>query len=40
LSDKGLHARGKTVQVMIDLDTMKARRISEAEKAMLEEYVA
>ena len=40
LSDKGLHARGKTVQVMIDLDTMKARRISEAEKVMLEEYVA
>lgn len=39
ISDKGLHARGKTVQVMIDMSTMKARRISEAEKSLLEEYV-
>jgi len=39
ISDKGLHARGKTVQVAVDIESKKARRLNAAEKKLLEEYV-
>lgn len=38
-SDKGLHARAKTVQVAVDLETKKSRRITPHEKEMLTEYL-
>ena len=38
-SDKGLHARAKTVQVAVDLETKKSRRITPHEKEMLAEYL-
>ncbi|MEN9325431.1 MAG: hypothetical protein RL414_1185 [Actinomycetota bacterium] len=38
-SSEGLHARAKTVQVAVNVETKKARRVSEAEKAWLATYL-
>jgi len=37
--DGTLHARVRTVQVAIDMNTKKSRRISEAERAFLSQYL-
>ena len=37
-SDKGLHARGKTVQVCVSMETKKARRLTDEEKELLITY--
>jgi len=37
-SEKGLHARAKTVQVAVDMETKKSRRITPHEKELLAEY--
>ena len=37
-SSEGIHARLKTVQVAVDLETKKSRRLTEEERAILMEY--
>jgi len=37
-SDEGVHARLKTVQVAVDLETKKSRRLTDAEREILNEY--
>lgn len=37
-SDKGLHARGKTVQVCVSMETKKARRLTDEEKTLLSSF--
>jgi len=37
-SEKGLHAKAKTVQVAVDMETKKARPLTEEERAFLLEY--
>jgi len=38
-SPQGLHARAKTVQVAVSMETKKARRVSEEEKQWLAQYL-
>jgi acyl-CoA thioester hydrolase len=38
-SSQGLHARAKTVQVAVNVETKKARRVSDDEKVWLNEYL-
>lgn len=38
-SDKGVHARIQTVQVMVDAQTKKSRPIAPAERQFLEQYL-
>ena len=37
--DGTLHARGMTVQVTVDMQTKKSRRLSESERAFLSQYL-
>ena len=37
-SDKGLHARAKTVQVAVDMETKKSRPLTDEEKVFLNQY--
>ena len=37
-SDKGLHARAKTVQVAVDMESKKSRPLTEDEKTFLSEF--
>jgi len=37
-SEKGLHAKAKTVQVAVDMETKKSRPLTEEERAFLLEY--
>jgi acyl-CoA thioester hydrolase len=38
-SEEGVHARLKTVQVAVDLETKKSRRLTDEERAILTEYL-
>jgi acyl-CoA thioester hydrolase len=38
-SDEGVHARLKTVQVAVDMETKKSRRLTDEERAILTEYL-
>jgi acyl-CoA thioester hydrolase len=38
-SSEGLHARAKTVQVAVNMETKRARRISEEEKIWLNQFL-
>jgi acyl-CoA thioester hydrolase len=38
-SEEGIHARLKTVQVAVDLETKKSRRLTDEERAILTEYL-
>jgi acyl-CoA thioester hydrolase len=38
-SDKGVHAKARTVQVAIDMDTKKSRPLTEEEREFLMQYL-
>lgn len=38
-SKAGLHARGRTTQVAVDMETKKSRRLRDNERAILAEYL-
>jgi acyl-CoA thioester hydrolase len=38
-SKDGLHARGRTTQVTVDMETKKSRRLKDNERAILAEYL-